>query len=779
SMRLIKEGGFGWIRQQFSWTAVEPSAKGKSIDTSRGVSNWERYDEIMRAAQEEGIQVLARIDLPPEWARPPGSYKTHPPLDTRDYGDFVQSFLERYRGQVRYIQLWNEPNLNEEWGRRPVDPAGYVELLKAGADGARRADPGVRIVTAALAQTLEPDDPSASGLDDLLYLDRLYMHGAKPHFDVLAVNAYGLWTGPDDRRTAPAHANFPRVLLTRDVMLRHQDGGKAVWIAEFGWNALPPGWQGEPSPWGSVEPVRQASYILGSYERAQTEWPWMGPMALWLFRKPGADARDPTPFFALVDDAWQPRPAYEALKRTADLRPLGTGVQQESFPELRYQGLWQWTPDVTASQGEMRESPISGASVRWRFRGTQVDLIAPRGPSRGAAFVKVNGAYTLANRLPLNQNGQATIDFYAPEVMPRQRITIASGLPDRVHEVELTVTGARAVASSGVGIGLDAVAVSRSRPIWPLVTLGGAWGGTLLILLWSLRSRVPLAIARFWLFQPDWPRFAALGTVALLPLTPVPIRTPVGTYTPVELCAVVAILTWMIRLYLGLATPRRGAFGVPAALFLAAGVLSTAVADYPRLALRELRTLVVEPALFYVVARSVLRGPRDAVALGGVYVTAATAAGALALFQTLTGQGLVVAEGVERAAALFRSPNNLGLLLGRALPLAAASALYLWRPLSLYFWFAGVLCAAALFFTFSRGAWLAAAAGLLLVGWPVATRWLRRVGRLQLTLAAAGLVGLVVIGVAAGAQVDRFRSLFSAAGTGFLRFHLWGASIGM
>jgi len=395
-MRLIKEGGFGWIRQQFSWTAVEPSAKGQSIDTSRGVSNWERYDEIMRAAQEEGIQVLARIDLPPEWARPPGSYKTHPPLDTRDYGDFVQSFVERYRGQVRYIQLWNEPNLNEEWGRRPVDPAGYVELLKAGADGARRADPGVRIVTAALAQTLEPDDPSASGLDDLLYLDRLYMQGAKPHFDVLAVNAYGLWTGPDDRRTAPAHANFPRVLLTRDVMLRHQDGGKAVWIAEFGWNALPPGWQGEPSPWGSVEPGRQASYILGAYERAQTEWPWMGPMALWLFRKPGADARDPTPFFALVDDAWQPRPAYEALKRTADLRPLGTGVQQESFPELRYQGLWQWTPDVTASQGEMRESPISGASVRWRFRGTQVDLIAPRGPSRGAAFVKVNGAYTLA-----------------------------------------------------------------------------------------------------------------------------------------------------------------------------------------------------------------------------------------------------------------------------------------------------------------------------------------------------------------------------------------------
>ena len=258
-----------------------------------------------------------------------------------------------------------------------------------------------------------------------------------------------------------------------------------------------------------------------------------------------------------------------------------------------------------------------------------------------------------------------------------------------------------------------------------------------------------------------------------------PIQTPVGTYTPVELCAVLAILIWVVRLYLGLETPRRGAFGVPAALLLAAGVLSTAVADYPRLALRELRTLVVEPALFYVVARSVLRGPRDAVTLGGVYVTAAAAAGALALFQTLTGQGLVVAEGVERAAALFRSPNNLGLLLGRALPLAAAGALYLRRPISSYFWFAGALCTAALFFTFSRGAWLAATAGLLLVGWPVATRGLRGMGRSQLTLAAAGLVGLASLGVVAAAQVERFRSLFSAAGTGFLRFHLWGASLRM
>ncbi|HET6319623.1 MAG TPA: beta-galactosidase, partial [Chloroflexota bacterium] len=330
TLHMIKEAGFGSIRQQFAWSSIEPSSKGSY--------EWDRADEIITLVREAGLDLLARLDLPPEWARPTGSYKTHPPRDARDFGDFVAAFVARYRGQVRYVQLWNEPNLNEEWGRRAVDPAGYVELLRAGFAATHRADPAARVVTAAMAQTLEPDDPSASGLDDLLYLERLYAAGARPYFDVLAVNAYGLSTGPDDRRTSPEQANFPRVLLARDVMLRHGDAGKAVWVAEFGWNALPRDWTGEPSPWGQVEPHKQAAYITGAYRRAATEWPWLGPMSLWLFRKPFADARDPTPFFALVDREWRPRPAYAALAATAEIEPLGIGVHQESSPLLRYDG---------------------------------------------------------------------------------------------------------------------------------------------------------------------------------------------------------------------------------------------------------------------------------------------------------------------------------------------------------------------------------------------------------------------------------------------------------
>ena len=770
SLRLAKAAGFGWIRQQFAWDAVETSAKGRF--------DWQRTDEIVAIAHEEGLKVLARLDLPPAWARPTDSYKTHPPVDVSDYGDFVHAFVERYRGQVRYVQLWNEPNLNEEWGRRPVDPAGYVELLRAGYAAAKRADPAIRVVSGALAQTLEPDDPSANGLDDLLYLDRLYLAGAKPYFDVLAANAYGLSRGPDDRSVSPEDANFPRVLLTRDVMLRHGDAGKAVWIAEFGWNALPPQWGGEPSPWGQVTLDRQARYVVDAYDRAAREWPWIGPMALWLLRKPAADARDPTPFFALVDEAWRPRPAYDALA-AQPAAALSIGIHQETSPLLEFSGLWQWTPDPRSQLGEMRESPISGASLRLRFRGTQLELVTPVGPERGIAFVKINGAYTLANRLPLNAHGQAFVDFYAPTARAQEWIVLASGLPDRVHEVELTVTGDRHPASSAAGIGIDAVAVSRARPLLPLLGLGGAWGLTALGLVWLAAPRWLATLpALFALLDARLLRGAAIVTAALLPFAPVAIRTPVGTYSPVELAALACIALWLGRLFMRIDAWRLGAYAGPAALLIAAGLLSTWVADYPRLALRELRTVVLEPALYYFAARSVFAGRRDALLLAASFVVGAVAASVLALLQSVTGQGLVAAEGVSRAAALYRSPNNLALLLDRALPLAVAGALYLVRPARHVFLVSAALCLAALFFTFSRGAWIACAIAALVVMQP----WLRaRIApaRRAAAIVGAALVPLVLAALALSLQVERFRSVFSSAGTGFLRFHLWGSSLRM
>jgi O-antigen ligase len=296
-----------------------------------------------------------------------------------------------------------------------------------------------------------------------------------------------------------------------------------------------------------------------------------------------------------------------------------------------------------------------------------------------------------------------------------------------------------------------------------------------------------------------WRKLFALSIAAALPLGPLSVRTPAGSYSPLEL---------LLLLYAGLTllwayfdhpprlapVSRWGLFAGPALLLVLAGAVSLLVAEYPHLALREWRVVVLGPAVYYLLARVSLRGPRDARALALAFLLGAAGASLLALGQVVLGRGLVAAEGVARAVALYRSPNNLALLLDRALPLALALAWAravrspksevrsgIFRELrGRSFWLsAAALCALALFFTFSRGAWLAAAVACAFVLAPHARRLpAARRRRLLLWAVALGTPLLLAAGAAA-LRVERFRSLFAAEGTAVLRLRLWQSALEM
>src|SRR5690606_18122555 len=142
--------------------------------------------------------------------------------DYQDFAEYVRAVVDRYRGRVRYYQLWNEPNLTDEWrSDQPVSPERYTELLKTAAIAAREADPSVVIVAGALAATIDLDGTQAPGrnFSDLLFFQRMYDAGAAPYFDVVAVQGYGLWSGPTDHRLHPRVMNFSRAQLIRDLMV--------------------------------------------------------------------------------------------------------------------------------------------------------------------------------------------------------------------------------------------------------------------------------------------------------------------------------------------------------------------------------------------------------------------------------------------------------------------------------------------------------------------------------------------------------------------------------
>lgn len=339
SLDMVRDGGFQWIRQGFSWNDIEISAKGNFTDTRNANnvrSSWEKYDFIVDEAVRHNVNIIARIDSPPVWARMPGddveTYRKGPPAHNEDYADFVRTVATRYKGKIKYFQLWNEPNLVGEWGGHPVSPAEYTALLKAGYEAVKSVDPQATVISAALAPTAEN---SVANLNDVLFLEGMYRAGAAPYFDILSTMLYGLGQPPDERRTDLKRLNFSRPILLHEVMERNGDARKPIWISEYAWISLPDGWQAEcariadriskkqedPSQacggniWGrSVDEETQARWEVEGYQRARSEWPWMGVMAVWYLREPAPNPKEPANFFAIVNPDYSPRPAYIALK---------------------------------------------------------------------------------------------------------------------------------------------------------------------------------------------------------------------------------------------------------------------------------------------------------------------------------------------------------------------------------------------------------------------------------------------------------------------------------
>lgn len=211
------------------------------------------------------------------------------------------------------------------------------------------------------------------------------------------------------------------------------------------------------------------------------------------------------------------------------------------------------------------------------------------------------------------------------------------------------------------------------------------------------------------------------------------------------------------------------------ALF-AAGLLATLFAAEQGVAWREFRIVFLFGLVFYgLITRGGLSRVTIRPLVGGL-LAGATIAALAGLWQLVTGRGMVEAEGVSRIAAFYGSPNNLALILDRAVPLALSLALFgsfgartrVWRGV---LGAVAVICLLAAVATFSKGAillGLPAGIALVLLGgaWRSGRRW--PLG-LLLALIIVAALGLFVL-----FQTPRFADLFNfQSGTSFFRLKLW------
>ena len=305
TLEMVREMGAPWIVEYFPWAYSEPR---------KGRYHFQHADMVVDHANRQGLTVIARLGMVPEWARPKDSIPNYlPEASYADFAAYAAEFVTHFQGRVKYVIIWNEPNLALEWGYRRPDPAAYTALLRVTSQAIRAANPDVVILAGALAPTL--GDPSGElGQRDLDYLQGMYDAGAAPYFDALAVHAYGLTFPPDDPPD-PDVVNFRRVELLREVMAANGDGDKPIHITEAGWNDHP--------RWTrAVRPAQRIRYTLRAYEMA-LDWPWLDSLSMWAFRYPVPEKsyRD---YYTFVTADFQPKPIYLDVQKA--LRGWDQGV---------------------------------------------------------------------------------------------------------------------------------------------------------------------------------------------------------------------------------------------------------------------------------------------------------------------------------------------------------------------------------------------------------------------------------------------------------------------
>lgn len=312
-MLLVKDMGFGWIKQGFGW---------RDIELSKGTFDWEHTDHIVGKIHEYGgLHLIARIDHQPAWARD-GCSMQGPPRDLGDLADFLTAVATRYRGRIAAYQIWNEPNLAREWCDQAPDPQAYAEMLRVAYGAIKSVDPDAYVISAGMAPT-GTQPPTA--MPDDAYLDALYTAiggSGDGYFDILGVHAPGYAappeTAPEEAAASDAYGGeryftFRRVEDLRAIVERHGDASRRFAILEMGWTSD----QVHPEyRWHAVTEAQKAEYLVRAYAYAAEHWqPWMTIMSTIFLCNADWTEQDEQYWWCINNPDGTPRPAFDALKQ--------------------------------------------------------------------------------------------------------------------------------------------------------------------------------------------------------------------------------------------------------------------------------------------------------------------------------------------------------------------------------------------------------------------------------------------------------------------------------
>jgi hypothetical protein len=327
---LVTEAGLNWVKQQIPWQEVE---------TRPGVFNWVPTDRFVNTMRGKGLNVMLSVVKAPDFYKAEQSKvgtthgRPHSPETLRD---FLRVMAARYKGRVQAYEIWNEENLEIEWGTfSDASYSQFIQLLKNGYWGVKESDPNAIVVLGAPTPTGVMNNSIA--IDDAIYLQRIFDFNNGEvfnYFEALGVHPNGGPNAPDDRLGAASHSNancgggwsthpsffFDRYKELYNMMVARGHPEKTVWFTEFGWATVDgPGAPAAPAAGFEYaacnSEANQADFLVRSFAKVRAESPYVTHMIIWnLNFQQVVPNTDEKWAFGILRPDLSPRPAYNAIK---------------------------------------------------------------------------------------------------------------------------------------------------------------------------------------------------------------------------------------------------------------------------------------------------------------------------------------------------------------------------------------------------------------------------------------------------------------------------------
>ena len=330
AMDRASSNGASIVRTLVDWSKAAPNRPADPTDPFDPAYRFDDVDELVRNAQQRGMEVLITIWGTPSWAN--GGLKPQAmPTQIGDFQSFARAVASRYSGRysgypfVRFYTIWNESNLATFFtpqfddAGKIVSPQNYAKLAKAGIAGIKAGNN--RALVAIGETSSNGRDKKRPGLTDTV-APATFMKGVAAALGKVKFDAWAHHPYPFPVNQKPTQlVRYPNVTLKsmprfeKDLDAAFKRKNIPIWITEYGNETKP----GEPK---GVTESQQAAYI---------------PQALTLARK---DPRVQMFIWFVMQDSpgslWQsgiyrndasPKPSQSRFERTAPaLNPVNGKV---------------------------------------------------------------------------------------------------------------------------------------------------------------------------------------------------------------------------------------------------------------------------------------------------------------------------------------------------------------------------------------------------------------------------------------------------------------------